>query len=265
MRRWYEPKKDTPGIDKNAPKKKGLARYLETLWREFFPLLKLNLLFLLSCVPIITIPAAMTAMSRITVAMVRDRNYFMWADYWDAFKRDFGRSLLAGILLAAAIGMFGLSTWFYYMLAQANSKFFLVLSGVSLCLLLTALSASMYFFPMLAMVELPTRKLLLNSCIMTYSCFRKTVPALLVSAVLLIASVGLFPFSLITLVFVTFSLTSLTSNFFLVKPILVVVLGQEESAHVTEDIQTPEDTSQVQLSSAELGEFPEWEDEKGEE
>jgi len=265
MRRWYEPKKDTPGIDKNAPQKKGLARYLETLWREFFPLLKLNLLFLLSCVPIITIPAAITAMSRITVAMVRDRNYFMWTDYWEAFKRDFGRSLLAGILLAVAMGMFGLSTWFYYMLAQENSKFFLVLTGVSLCLLLTTFSTALYFFPMLAMVELPTKKLLLNSCIMTYSCFRRTVPALLLSAGLLFASIGLLPYSFITFVFVTFSLTSLTSNFFLVKPILVTVLGQEENSHITEDIQAPEDTSQVQLSSAELGEFPEWEDEKGEE
>ena len=47
MRRWYEPKKDTPGIEKNAPKKKGIALFLETLWREFFPLIKLNLLFIL--------------------------------------------------------------------------------------------------------------------------------------------------------------------------------------------------------------------------
>ena len=89
MRRWYEPKKDTPGIDKNAPQKKGFARYFEMLWREFFPLLKLNLLFIISCLPIVTIPAALTAMNRITVTMVRDRNYFMLSDYWDAFKRDF--------------------------------------------------------------------------------------------------------------------------------------------------------------------------------
>ena len=265
MRRWYEPKKDTPGIDKNAPKKKGFARYLETLWREFFPLIKLNLLFLLSCIPIITIPAAMTAMNRITVSMVRDRNYFMWTDYWEAFKRDFGRSLLAGILLTVALGLFGLSAWFYYMLAQSTNKFFLLLSGASLCLLLTAFGTALYFFPMLAMVELPTKKLLLNSCIMTYSCFRKTVPAVLLSAVLLIASIGLLPYSFITLVFIAFSLTSVTSNFFLVKPILVTVLGQEESAHVTDDIQPAAEPQQVQLSSAELGEFPEWEDEKGDE
>ena len=73
MRRWYEPKKDTPGIAKDAPQKKGFARYFEILWREFFPLIKLNLLFIISCLPIVTIPAALTAMNRITVTMVRDR------------------------------------------------------------------------------------------------------------------------------------------------------------------------------------------------
>ena len=103
MRRWYEPRKDTPGIAKDAPKKKGFARYFEILWREFFPLLKLNLLFIISCLPIVTIPAALTAMNRITVTMVRDRNYFMLSDYWDAFKRDFFRSLLAGVLVLVLV------------------------------------------------------------------------------------------------------------------------------------------------------------------
>ena len=184
MRRWYEPKKDTPGIDKNAPKKKGFARYLETLWRELFPLLKLNLLFLLSCVPIVTIPAALTAMNRITVTMVRDRNYFMLSDYWDAFKRDFWRSLLVGLLIAVLAAILGISTWFYYMLAQASNKFFLVFAGASLGLLITLMGGAMYFFPMLAMVEMPVKKMMINSVILFYSCFKRSLPAFLISALI---------------------------------------------------------------------------------
>ena len=156
MRRWYEPKKDTPGIAKDAPQKKGFARYFEILWREFFPLIKLNLLFIISCLPIVTIPAALTAMNRITVTMVRDRNYFMLSDYWDAFKRDFFRSLLAGVLVLVLVAVFSVSIWFYYMLGQAGSKFFLLFVGVSVALMIMVLGSAMYFFPMLAMVELPT-------------------------------------------------------------------------------------------------------------
>lgn len=260
MRRWYEPKKDTPGIDKNAPKKKGFARYLETLWREFFPLLKLNLLFLISCVPIVTIPAALTAMNRITVTMVRDRNYFMLSDYWDAFKRDFWRSLLAGVLFAVALGIFGLSTWFYYMLAQASNKFFLVFAGVSLGLLLTAYGGAVYFFPMLAMVELPTKKLLQNSLIMVYTCFKKSIPAIVISLVILLAGVGLLPFSLLFIVLIMFSLVSMTSNFFIVRSIETVVLGMTETPEGNL-VNNQEISTTAQLDSAQLGEFPEWEEE----
>lgn len=260
MRRWYEPKKDTPGIAKNAPRKKGVARYLETLWREFFPLIKLNLLFLLTCIPVVTIPASLTAMNRITVAMVRDRNYFMLSDYWDAFKRDFWRSLLAGILLAAALGIFGLSTWFYYMLAQASNKFFLAFAGVSLGLLLTAFGGAVYFFPMLAMVELPTKKLLLNSMIMTYSCFKRSLPAIVLTLGLLFVGVGLLPFSIPFVALIMFSLTSMTSNFFIVRSIETVVLGMEETPD-GHTVEKKEESETAQLNSAQLGEFPEWEEE----
>lgn len=259
MRRWYEPKKDTPGIDKNAPRKKGFARYLETLWREFFPLIKLNLLFILSCIPVVTIPASLTAMSRITVTMVRDRNYFMLSDYWDAFKRDFWRSLLAGFLFAAAIGVFGLSTWFYYMLAQASNKFFLVFAGVSLGLLITAVGGAMYFFPMLAMVELPTKKLLINSTVMFYTCFKRSLPAFLISVAILLLGVGMLPFSLIFIAFIMFSLSSMTSNFFIVRPIELHVLGMKETPEGNLEVNA-EDSQTVSLDSAQLGEFPEWEE-----
>lgn len=262
MRRWYEPKKDTPGISKNAPKKKGIARYLETLWREFFPLIKLNLLFLISCIPVVTIPASLTAMSRITVTMVRDRNYFMLSDYWDAFKRDFWRSLLAGVLFAVALGIFGLSTWFYYMLAQTSNKFFLVFAGVSLGLLLTALGGAVYFFPMLAMVELPVKKLLLNSVIMVYSCIKRSIPAMAVTLALLFAGIGLLPYSVPFVALIMFSLTSMTSNFFIVRTIETVVLGMEETPDG--QIEEKKEVSQTaHLNSAQLGEFPEW-DEEGE-
>ena len=96
MRRWYEPRKDRPDLERSAIRKRGFVGYMDMLWREFFELLKLNLLFVLSCVPIITIPAALTAMHRITSVMVRDENHFLWPDYWKAFRRDFWKSLGGG-------------------------------------------------------------------------------------------------------------------------------------------------------------------------
>ena len=261
MRRWYEPKKDTPGIDKNAPQKKGFARYFEMLWREFFPLLKLNLLFIISCLPIVTIPAALTAMNRITVTMVRDRNYFMLSDYWDAFKRDFFRSLLAGVVIVVLVALFSLSIWFYYMLGQAGSKFYMLFVGMSLALMIMVLGSAMYFFPMLAMVELPTGKLMRNSIIMFFTHFKKSLPAALISGAMVLGGIALYPLSIIFIVFIMFSLASMSANFFLVKPIEVAVLGIDDTPSVNP---AKERLQENLLSSAELGEFPQWEDEEGE-
>lgn len=261
MRRWYEPKKDTPGIAKDAPQKKGFARYFDILWREFFPLLKLNLLFIISCLPIVTIPAALTAMNRITVTMVRDRNYFMLSDYWDAFKRDFFRSLLAGVLVLVLVALFSLSIWFYYMLGQAGSKFFMLFVGVSVALMIMVLGSAMYFFPMLAMVELPTGKLMRNSIIMFFTHFKKSLPAALISGAMVLGGIGLYPLSIIFIVFIMFSLASMSANFFLVKPIEVAVLGMDDTPSVNP---AKERSQETLLSSAELGEFPQWEDEEGE-
>ena len=101
MRRWYEPRRDRPDLERSAIRKRGFVGYMDMLWREFFELLKLNLLFVLSCVPIITIPAALTAMHRITSVMVRDENHFLWPDYWKAFRRDFWKSLGGGAAIAS--------------------------------------------------------------------------------------------------------------------------------------------------------------------
>ena len=45
MRRWYEPRKDRPDLERSAIRKRGFVGYMDMLWREFFELLKLNLLF----------------------------------------------------------------------------------------------------------------------------------------------------------------------------------------------------------------------------
>ena len=122
MRRWYEPRKDRPDIPKDAKKKRGVVGYLEILWREFFTLVGLNLLFIVTCLPVITIPASITAMSQITVTMVRDKNHFLFADYFRAFKRDFWRSLVAGLVFFVLIAVFGFSTYFYYTMGQNLSE-----------------------------------------------------------------------------------------------------------------------------------------------
>ena len=255
MKPWYEPRKNRPDVPKDAPRKSGLVRFFETLWREFFELLKLNLLVLVTSLPIVTLPAALTARSRITVTMARDKNHFLWADYWKAFKRDFGKSLLGGLILLVLLVSFAVSTWFYYML-MGTSRFFVVLAAMSGCLLLATVMTGLVFFPMLAMVELPFSQLLKNSVILAFVKIKRTFPALLLWLALVGGGIGLLPYSAPYVVLLMLSLSSLVSSFLLYPAIEERVLEPEErttAAYAAVETAAAEDS----IASAVPGEFPE--------
>lgn len=180
--------KPGPGIPKDAPKKTGVRLFFDILWRECFELFKLNLLFVLFCIPVVTIPAAITAMSRVTVRMVRDENHFLWIDFWETFKKEFVPATLGGGLLAAAVVLSVIGTVFYSGGLSA-SPLFMAPVVVTLAVGLVALMASFAFFPMAALVDLPLGKLLKNAFLLSFACLGKH---LLAAAIFVAAMFFLF-------------------------------------------------------------------------
>lgn len=258
----FKQNQDRPDNPKDAPKKKGILRLLLILWREFFPLLKLNLLFILCCIPVVTIPAAITAMSRITGSMARDENYFLWADYKKAFKRDFGKALLGGVIFLLLLGVFGLSTWFYFML-YGNSKLFIILAGFALCLVMTTLCAAFYFFPSLAFVELPIKAMLINSVVMVFTCFKRTLLAFLGFFIFMGIGIALYPSSSFFILLLMFSLSSLMVCMGVMPAIeeKVMVFTPEQAAALRARRGEPEPVKEEELSSAQQFTWDEKEEE----
>ena len=273
MRRWYEPKKDRPDIPKDAKKKRGVVGYLEILWREFFTLVGLNLLFIVTCLPIITIPASITAMSQITVTMVRDKNHFLFSDYFRAFKRDFWRSLMAGLIFFVLIVVFAFSTYFYYNMGQnlseGNGGAFLVmiLAAVSACMALITIMSASVFFPMLAMVELNTKALMKNSLVLVGSSFKKSI-YLFLSILFLegFLGIGLLPQSVFYIGAIMFSLLNLITSYLFVPVIEERVLGiVHETKEEVAVVETPSEIGEFpEMDDTSIGEFPELEEEKQE-
>lgn len=100
--------KEGPGIAKDAPEKTGAAWVGETLVREFWQLVKLNVLFLLCCLPVVTFGAARAAMARCTVNMARDVPNDVWTDFLAALRQDTVRNLLCGLAELALLWMLSL-------------------------------------------------------------------------------------------------------------------------------------------------------------
>lgn len=118
--------KEGPGIAKDAPEKTGAAWVGETFVREFWQLVKLNVLFLLCCLPVVTFGTARAAMARCTVNMARDVPNDVWTDFLAALRQDTVRNLLCGLVELALL-------WMGVMLVTADGFFPALLGMLLLC------------------------------------------------------------------------------------------------------------------------------------
>ena len=94
---WYQGNNDK---EKETPKG-GVKRVGYVLWNYAGRLVGANVLFLLCCIPIVTIPAALSALNRYLSAIYRVGYGFSLEDYWKEFKSDILKNLPAGALTGA--------------------------------------------------------------------------------------------------------------------------------------------------------------------
>ena len=225
--------KPGPGVDKNAPQKTGFALFFEILWREFWEILKLNMLFLLFCLPVVTIPAAMTAMGGVTLTMVRDENHFLFQDFWRVFKREFGRSLGAGWLLLLGMAATGYGVYFYSAMT-AWGWMRIVPSALGVVAFLILFSMSFYVFSQLAMLDLPFRAVLKNAFYLTFVRMSKNLIMMVLVGLILFISVGLLPYSTPAVAMLIFSICSLIVSFHTYPAIKQYLIAAQDAADGTD-------------------------------
>ena len=110
----------------------------------------LNVLFLLCCIPVITIGPAITAMHYVTLKMVKDEDGYLLKSFFKAFKENFKQSCIAWMVFLAITVVFLLD---YKILKTAgmeeNKIFMIVIGSIYLFICITA----MYVFPLLSRFE----------------------------------------------------------------------------------------------------------------
>lgn len=210
-----------PGIDKNAPPKKGAALFFDILGREFWALLLVNLIYLLFCLPIVTIGPATAALYRVTVTMVRDKNVYAWRDFWEAFKSNWKQGLLFGIpftlFLIAAV-------WMNLMGLFQGIGSLLLMSAVWTML---GLSVFCYVFALISNVNLRAGPLLKDAVFLMVLGKFRTLAAALVMYGVDMALLLYWPLSFPALV-VAFAFPTLFSSF-MVWPVIQKYVIQEQT------------------------------------
>lgn len=204
--------KPGPGIEKNAPKKKGIALFFDVYLRAFWELLKLNMLYLLFCIPIITIGPATAAMTKVTMLIVRERPFFVFGDFFEAFKSNFKQSFVTGLLLGASSVLLFVAMQFYWGVAAQN-KLMYVIAFITVAFAFMLAMASIYIYPMLVTMALPLKLIYKNSLLLSVVCLKHSLPALVVVGLFAVGIFCFLPFSIPLLLVWFFSFAAFVSSF----------------------------------------------------
>lgn len=183
-------------------------RFFRLCWDNLLTLIGLNLLFLVCSVPLVTLPASLTALAGAGQALLEGEGGALRC-FLLVFRRELFRALPAGLFMllleaAAVWGCLFYRSAFTGLLPTALSVFCLVCAYIVFC-------AGAYCFNMLARVELGFAGLVRNSFALVFMCPRPLFTWLLLSFMLPLAGAFLLPHSVPLLVLLLISASSLAA------------------------------------------------------
>ena len=144
---FFQRKDLLPANDQESdlPEKTGVARFWELIKDELPAVLIVNLLFLVTCVPVITIPPALFSLHMVVRKIILGKPVACSRDYFGSFKGNWKRAYGAFFLTAVPMGIAGYGAVFYLRRAV---EFPVLLAPLALCIAVffgaTLASTSLY-------------------------------------------------------------------------------------------------------------------------
>ena len=198
-----------------------LSRLADLFW--------LNLLFILCCIPVITIGAASTALYYVTLKMAKDEEGYITKSYFKSFKENFVQATVIwiGFLLIGIIMITDLRIANGGNIAEAfNSAAFGNVVMVAVFVMgIIVLMTGAYVFPILAQFDNTIRNTVKNAFLISIRHLPYTIAILFITAIPVVL-IWFFP-ALFILVLIMFSVTAyINSRFF--NKIFVLYMPKEE-------------------------------------
>lgn len=219
-----------PYQSSDAVKPVALARYLESFFSCIGGLLLVNLLFLVCCIPIITIGPSVVALHKVCCCAVRNRAH----DLPVIFLNSFRQNLKTGICLAFTV--FPLLLWLLSnTLAAVKSQNLPVMILLFSATLLTV-SFSSYLFVLVAHTSLSPMKLLRNSFILMLAGKQYSIVGSFLSTALFSLQILYLPQSIPILLLIGCSLVAYNTSFFTWKIVDLYLFIPYYRAHPEEGI-----------------------------
>ncbi|MGT2866723.1 YesL family protein [Streptococcus fryi] len=146
----------------------GFMKFCEWL----FDLTILNLLFLISCLPIVTIGVAKLSLFTCLNQMERQEKLVPWTAYPQTFKDNLKEGIALGLVENMLIGFCLLNL---VLLNQETGVFISVIQVLSIGVLILTVIIFLYAYPLASRYEMPLKDVLIKSLLMSGLYFPKTL------------------------------------------------------------------------------------------
>ncbi len=131
-----------------------------------FDLILLNANFLISCIPIFTIGAAISALYNTAIKLVRKEDVYIMNNYWKAFRSSFKQGTVLGLVLVFLCIFFTADLYIIYVILDPSLEF---LQFPVWLLIFIVISIMIYAFPLLSLYQNTMKQTIKNAILISIS------------------------------------------------------------------------------------------------
>ena len=210
--------------DRTARERRGIRLYFWNLWYNLMPLIMVNFLFVLCCIPVVTVGPALVALNRIT-CLLADGKMLIYPirEFWDAFRSNFKQGFLAGLL---GIGYFTAVSYCVWLLNQTGSTSLFLWMVLAFAVAAFAM-CMLYVFPQIAMLKLELKQIFGNAVRLMLVRLKQSILGVLLSVAIILLPLVFWPWTMLLYLVILFSASTLIACSF-VWPGIRMYLVKEE-------------------------------------
>lgn len=152
---------------------------------KIFDLVVLNLIFILGCVPVVTIGASISALYYVSLKMVRGEDPYIWRNFWKAFRQNFKQSTIVWLLSLLVFAVLGMD---FYIINSQDTALFAVIRVCLWAVCIFLASMFLYIFPVISHFVCTLGQALKNAALMTIGHLPFTVLLLALHGIIIFLS-----------------------------------------------------------------------------
>ena len=164
--------KEGKGVSKDDKTPRFLL-FFQIYFRKFWNLVLINLLYILFCIPIVTIGPATAGLTKILRNYAREEHAFLWSDFIETFKKNFKQAFLFSLIECLVVGFLAMD---FMMVFYVPNQIMKSLSLAAIFLSFTVcLFMHYYVYNMMITFKLTFKQLIKNAFIFCWAGFLRNV------------------------------------------------------------------------------------------